>query len=379
MGRKLLFFFDGSSNTIIGPKNVVPTNIYYLNQAFSSGSPESPQISFYFSGVGTHGDPLSAATGKGFDEIVINAYTNLASNYQPGDSIYLFGFSRGAAAARVLSALISWPGLLKDTELVRHFENIWKLYVEYPPGTRPNDDDYAIKRRVLLNNLTSMGQSALWTPTPKVQFLGAFDTVPGCSWDKEKMFVKLRIRNLRLERCVQKAVHLLSADDNRIPSFEPLLWNAKSSTEQHVEQIWMPGVHGDVGGCSNGVFIGYIALLTMLARVAELCPELDIEPWFCKFIKEKTFNREDHGGLHVSNERPTLKMLALWWGKRRPGKPNERPGEMAHELLREMHGASINVRGKTKLYRVHESWLALPHYTSPFSDELKQFVRQHHR
>jgi len=117
----------------------------------------------------------------------------------------------------------------------------------------------------------------------------------------------------------------------------------------------------------------------MLARVAELCPELDIEPWFWEFIKEKTFNREDHGGLHVSNERPTLKMLALWWGKRRPGKPNERPGEMAHELLREMHGASINVRGRTKLYRVHESWLALPHYTSPFSDELKQFVRQHHR
>lgn len=373
MPRKLLFFFDGSSNTIVGPAPVVPTNIYYLNQAFTSGKSNSPQILFYFSGVGTHGDRLSAATGRGFDEIVINAYTNLASNYQKHDKIYLFGFSRGAAAARVLTALISWPGLLKETELVNHFQHIWDLYVHFPPGT-PESESNARHRQSLLDKIKTRDYTAVWNPTPKVSFLGVFDTVPGLSWDREKAFIKLRIRNLTLEPCVEKAVHLLSVDDNRIPSFEPLLWDSKSNDTQHVEQIWLPGVHSDVGGSSDAVFIGYVALLTMLYRILDLCPELELENGFIEDISKKAFN--DPPSLHISNERLSLPMKLLLKGKRAPKAPGVRPGEMIHELLRAIQGQRMNIRGNVRRYDVHESWLQLPTYTSPFTAQLLDAVRR---
>jgi uncharacterized protein (DUF2235 family) len=116
MGRRLMCFFDGTSNRAVGPKDVIPTNVYKLNQALTYGFSGVPQITFYFLGVGTRGDAISQATGNGFDQIITEAFINLASNYMDGDSIYLFGFSRGVAAARAISGMISDPGLLHQMD-----------------------------------------------------------------------------------------------------------------------------------------------------------------------------------------------------------------------------------------------------------------------
>jgi Uncharacterized alpha/beta hydrolase domain (DUF2235) len=108
----------------------------------------------------------------------------------------------------------------------------------------------------------------LVNPNARVKFLGAFDTVAGSDWDEKCLFSKVRFQSLHLDRCVDAAVQILAIDDNKNPSFSPLLWDrpSKFRTDQELGQIWMPGVHSDIGGSSDGRFLGNVALLTMVDR-----------------------------------------------------------------------------------------------------------------
>src|SRR4051794_33009993 len=60
---------------------------------------KEPQLVLYLPGVGSGyftDRLLGGALGKGLFQDVLTGYRFLASNYEPGDKIYLFGFSRGA-------------------------------------------------------------------------------------------------------------------------------------------------------------------------------------------------------------------------------------------------------------------------------------------
>jgi Uncharacterized alpha/beta hydrolase domain (DUF2235) len=46
---------------------------------------------------------------------------------------------------------------------------------------------------------------------------------------------------------VKAAVHILARDETR-RQFRAVLFEDKTRSEQILEQIWMPGVHSDVGG-----------------------------------------------------------------------------------------------------------------------------------
>jgi Uncharacterized alpha/beta hydrolase domain (DUF2235) len=114
--KRLMFFFDGSSNKAAGPTDIIPTNVFQLNRALTYGFGGPPQIKFYFSGVGTRRDYTSAATGRGFDEIIIEAYVNLASTWMETRSTYL-GFrevplqpepSAALCRTRACSLLTTW-------------------------------------------------------------------------------------------------------------------------------------------------------------------------------------------------------------------------------------------------------------------------------
>lgn len=364
MPKNLIFLFDGSSNTIISPKRkrVSPTNMYYLNQAISSGTSGCPQISFYLSGVGTHGDAISAASGEGLDEIVVDAYTNLASNYSPGDRIYLFGFSRGAVAARALSALVSDPGLLKDTRLAYEFPGVWKYYLER------NAD---VPSQATLQQLRDSFKPSIWPKEGRasIDFIGVFDAVPGYKWDRRKMFTELRIRNDRLDRGVKAAVQLLSIDDRRLPSFEPLVWGSVERRDQYLRQIWMPGVHADVGGSGEGVFIGRVALLTMIDCLRDQCKELDIDDDFYRDFFDETMNFTDE--FVISNERSKLSFL-LRTEVRKADKAKS--DQYLHELADFVICKEIRKHGKRRQYLLHESLRTLPRYKTQFSTKLKETV-----
>jgi hypothetical protein len=93
------------------------------------------QIAFYYSGVGNKlenseiGQFFGGATGLGATDIVERAYLDVISVYRPRDRIYLFGFSRGAAVARLLARTIderSAPERMLTLRLLGRHWVIWK-------------------------------------------------------------------------------------------------------------------------------------------------------------------------------------------------------------------------------------------------------------
>src|SRR6185295_8712952 len=90
--------------------------------------PDSPidpakQIAFYIPGVGTSlpGELQSRrkrlwrgilqAVGGGLTRRIIDGYVAIISVWQPGDRIYLFGFSRGAYTARCIANVLECVGI----------------------------------------------------------------------------------------------------------------------------------------------------------------------------------------------------------------------------------------------------------------------------
>ena len=180
---------------------------------------------------------------------------------------------------------------------------------------------------------------------PPVRFLGAFDSVPGDKWDKLKLVDCHAIQDFKLAKNVEHAVHILSVDDNRHPSFEPLLWEGKARNDQFLRQIWMPGVHADVGGCSNSVFIGNLAALTMIELLQEKCPELLFDNDYIDGLEKSTF--DPNLILQITNERPDF-WRRLLGRKLRSAKGGAEQAK--HHLLSQLVGRPLNIRGKNRQY-----------------------------
>jgi len=75
------------------------------------------QVSLYYSGVGTRGTIFRRALASAFarfepGRIQKEAYEDLCDHYEPGDEIFIFGFSRGAAIARMLAVQIAQEGVM---------------------------------------------------------------------------------------------------------------------------------------------------------------------------------------------------------------------------------------------------------------------------
>lgn len=73
---------------------------------------------------------LGGVFGKGLDENVRLSYEWLVENYNDGDEIFIFGFSRGAYTARSLAGLIAKLGILKPGSPI----GITQLYDRYRRG-----------------------------------------------------------------------------------------------------------------------------------------------------------------------------------------------------------------------------------------------------
>src|ERR1043165_5524983 len=125
--KRIVVCLDGTWNQVRSPKRV--TNVVRLAQSIQPCAKDgTTQISYYQSGVGT-GDAidrvLGGVFGRGIRDGVKRAYAFISLNYEPGDHIYIFGFSRGAYTARALAGLIGASGVLRK-EHYEQFEVAWK-------------------------------------------------------------------------------------------------------------------------------------------------------------------------------------------------------------------------------------------------------------
>jgi Uncharacterized alpha/beta hydrolase domain (DUF2235) len=337
--KKLIFLFDGTANSAANGRWADATNIFRLNLAIEY---KGNQIVFYMPGVGTRGDYLSRATGRGMDEILREAYVNIASNFVAGDSVYLFGFSRGGAVALALADMIATVGLLWGDGL-HELNTLWTLYIEGRRGGTLS----ANRRRELEATLTPRLRRG--ADEPKIGFLGLFDPVPGNRWDTLTHFSKARLVDPVLPSTVAAAVNLLSIDDNRNPSFSPVVIRRRSSPDQSLKQIWMPGVHADIGGCADGVFFSDAALLTMISEWNAHCPEVVWDEGYVDRLGQ-SFRSTDE--ISISYERPGLARKLLWKRPRRigEGQSAEDGAQMLHPLVDLLRGKRFTIRRHTRTY-----------------------------
>jgi uncharacterized protein (DUF2235 family) len=114
--RNIVICSDGTGNSADKNRG---TNVFKLNEAIDlnghlTDPAKTPQIAFYDDGVGTETFKplklLGGASGWGLSRNDKELYEALVRSYNPGDRIFLFGFSRGAFTVRTLGGFITACG-----------------------------------------------------------------------------------------------------------------------------------------------------------------------------------------------------------------------------------------------------------------------------
>ena len=267
-GKRIVLLLDGTWNS--APDN---TNVWRLSQLVAPRDPAGvQQLCYYTAGVGTaQGEKISGgALGYGLDRDIVAAYRWMMGNYDHGDEVFIFGFSRGAYTARSLAGMIVRCGLLRPGAplSVEQLFDRYRLDDEAPSlvdlyeRCRSNPDSPPAEHIYDSKVLTPPEQRLLrYTRRINIKMIGVWDTVgslgvpfgniPGLSRRT------MRFHNTRLSTIFENAYHALAIDEERA-SFAPTLWTKfepdqapvkkRQPPKRIVEQRWFIGAHGNVGG-----------------------------------------------------------------------------------------------------------------------------------
>ncbi|MGF0116001.1 DUF2235 domain-containing protein [Promicromonospora sp. Marseille-Q5078] len=295
--KRLVLCCDGTWNHAV---NSQVSNIEKLARSVlrsgGSADPDVEQIVGYVAGVGARGylvdTLLGGAFGYGFTRNVVDGYRFLAMNYEPGDEVYVLGYSRGAYTARSVVGMLSQVGLLtteaQDAGLLCEAERVYRLKPPTPrrvaraertaartrPGSWRRRRAEAVLRlgdEVRAEKERFRAEHGIKVP---VRFLGVFDTVgalgvPGPSRRKN------RFHDVSLAPAVQTARQALAIDERRL-TFAPCLWTVPDGDPpDRVQQVWFPGTHGDVGGGGARCGLSDLALQWMAAEMRAVGVQFD--------------------------------------------------------------------------------------------------------
>src|SRR6267143_3860424 len=283
--KNIVICSDGTGNTAIKDRG---TNVFKLYEAVDADGWRTgaipKQVAFYDDGVGTQEllplRLLGQAFGLGLARNVRELYADLARVFDPGDRIFLFGFSRGAYTVRTLLGLIECCGVpdrkafTTDAALeeaaCESYAEYRKKYRTFWGGWKPEyrKDDPDRRRR-----LKAVAHPGL-APGGKigVEFIGVWDTVcaVGMPFDElayfwDRFIYPLRFADGRLTPQVACARHALSIDDER-RAFHPTMWDEQGAAPGQIAQVWFSGVHANVGGGYPKQGMSLTALDWMMAQ-----------------------------------------------------------------------------------------------------------------
>ena len=281
--KNIVICCDGTGNEI--SENI--SNVLKLYRMLrKTGKTEPHQLVFYDPGVGTLARPdpwrkvwqdtitiLGLATGYGLDDNVLAAYDFLVRNYEDGDDIFLFGFSRGAYTVRVLAGLVHKVGLVspQQSNLSGAGLTAYKQFSsdaeqgglgldssqlvdggsEAEQGGPVTRDDQAAQFARIL--------SARW---PTIKFVGVWDTVASVIVPRpDRLYLPslLQLAYTQQNPSVKIFRQAIAIDERR-RMFRLQPWEqpqtfmrnrfSKTNNEepQDILQVWFAGVHADIGG-----------------------------------------------------------------------------------------------------------------------------------
>ena len=256
--KKICLFFDGTAND-----HDSQTHIRHIYEMVSSRN-NHQILCYYDSGVGAEVNQLSGMVGGGgFTQNLVQAYTFLSQNYRKGDRIYLFGYSRGARQAHIVSDIILRAGLPKfQLSLKRKDQNKYDAYSKaIISGYKQR---WKTANKEILNPNSAEPKPASWLPEghqkPIVDSLylwDAVETFANNSWTMLGRSIKARgavsysrhyVYNYKIHPDIKECYHAMALDEKRglyevIPVIKP-----KNGSQTKIENVWFAGTHGDVGG-----------------------------------------------------------------------------------------------------------------------------------
>lgn len=288
MPKSLIICCDGTWN--LPDQGGGPTNVTKMARAILPRAKNSDlQLVYYDEGVGTGNSIdrwLGGSFGIGLGANVQQAYRFLALNYEPGDQIIMFGFSRGAYTVRSLAGLVSLVGLLRKGDLDQ-MPNVWSYY-----RTPPAD------RRVDFIDARWVGERR-----PEISLMGVWDTVGALGIPGNFLGRIGRRRHefhdVALGKKIKRAYQALAIDERR-RLYVPAVWDTTKSVEgQIVEQVWFAGAHSNVGGGYSDPILSDQAFMWMVMKAG---PLLDFDEDYLKNRVERLADDEARGRLVDSAE-----------------------------------------------------------------------------
>jgi uncharacterized protein (DUF2235 family) len=280
MKKRIAVCMDGTWSRL---NQDAPTNIAKIARSVEHESADgAKQIVVYTAGVGAANTLNASASGAlagglfgaGLEDDIVQTYIRLSLNYQAGDEIYIFGYSRGAFSARSLAAMIRRCGVLRR----RHVDQAPAAFALYRTGKSFDDPECVAFRNKFGKSAHGGPDGSAGKADVAITFIGLFDTVgqrglpsgfgPLTDW----MNRRYQFHDVRLGGHVQSARHACAIDEARF-AFPPTLWtNLEELNRPFVDkgvapldlpyqQRWFPGTHGDVGGGAPGAKLANFPLV----------------------------------------------------------------------------------------------------------------------
>lgn len=272
--KRVVFCFDGTWNHLSAPN---PTNVVITAQSLTPVTRSSVvQIIHYDSGVGTgHDDHWTGGLfGEGLIDKIVGAYTFLTFNYEPGDELYVFGFSRGAFTARAFVGFVRNLGIIQRKHAARIADAV-ELYKQHKAGDGHNTPALLDFRWKYSPEICVDVEEDAWRARNcagyktgsalivRIIYLGVWDTVAAVGVPTDLFFAKWANKGEQyfdsdLSSMVVSGRHAVSINEQR-KTFAPTLWPnfealntslgfAAAASDAPYQQKWFPGDHGSVGG-----------------------------------------------------------------------------------------------------------------------------------
>jgi uncharacterized protein (DUF2235 family) len=166
--KRLTLFLDGTWNASTATR----TSGACGRSLAAKSKDAKPQLVNYEVGVNGF---LGGVFGQGLDDNIRLAYDWLIENYNDGDEIFIFGFSRGAFTARSLAGLIAIDGILKAGAPI----GVSELFDRYKKGNE--ESIWTLKEMEASGDTSRLTEQEKWllkySQPANVKVIGVWDTV----------------------------------------------------------------------------------------------------------------------------------------------------------------------------------------------------------
>jgi uncharacterized protein (DUF2235 family) len=364
--KNIILSTDGTGNAggVGHGSNVWRLHTAIDRQSHLSSENTIRQIAYYHDGVGSQDKKwlkiLGGVFGYGLKRTIKELYTFLVNNYEPGDQIYLFGFSRGAYTVRLLAGMILACGILDksryqdktDEDLEHDVEQVYRLLQDIIAQQKEEQLEKVHDRSKIVQTTGKTIRKSIRTISHKInpleelpddvhldlkiRFMGVWDTVDAYAIPSDTLakildrffYISFREHDNLLNESVESACHALSIDDQR-RVFEPVLWRENPEIEndkqnndhQRIQQVWFAGVHSNVGGGypRQGMAWNTLEWMMLHARQAELrFVNEDIDQFTeNKDVHDKMYNsRSGLGAYYVFKPRNIARLWQNYTSKK---------------------------------------------------------------